>query len=126
MTAPVNNTLYSRLCGYDAIAAVADNLLPRLMGDNQLGRFWEHRGEDGLQREKQLIINFLCSSTGGPVLYTGRDMVTSHRGMRISDSDWPLFMGHLNDTLDHFELADPEKNDVRAFIQTTKAEIVEV
>ena len=44
-------TLYARLGGYDAIAAVAENLLPRLMGDVQLGRFWEHRGEDGLNRE---------------------------------------------------------------------------
>ena len=32
-------TLYARLGGYDAIAAVADNLLPRLMSDERLGRF---------------------------------------------------------------------------------------
>ncbi|HJN42550.1 MAG TPA: hypothetical protein QF572_00035 [Vicinamibacterales bacterium] len=57
-------SLYTRLGGYDAIAAVSDNLLPRLMSDQQLGRFWEHRGEDGLQREKQLLIDFLCSSAG--------------------------------------------------------------
>ena len=40
-------TLYARLGGYDAIAAVANDLLPRLMADAQLGRFWQHRGEDG-------------------------------------------------------------------------------
>jgi isoleucyl-tRNA synthetase len=37
-------SLYTRLGGYDAIAAVADNLLPRLQGDELLGRFWAHRG----------------------------------------------------------------------------------
>jgi hemoglobin len=47
------DTLYARLGGYDGIAAFADNLLPRLMGDPQLGRFWAHRGSDGLRREKQ-------------------------------------------------------------------------
>ncbi len=57
-------SLYTRLGGYDAIAVVSDNLLPRFMSDPQLGRFWEHRGEDGLQREKQLLIDFLCSSAG--------------------------------------------------------------
>jgi hemoglobin len=60
-------TLYERLGGYDAISAVADNLLPRLTGDSQLGRFWENRGADGLQREKQLLIDFLCHSAGGPL-----------------------------------------------------------
>ena len=34
-------TLYERLGGYDAIAAVVNDLLPRLMSDSQLGRFWE-------------------------------------------------------------------------------------
>lgn len=125
MTDVSSNTLYGRLGGYDAIAAVADNLLPRLMSDDQLGRFWEHRGEDGIQREKQLLVDFLCHNAGGPLYYTGRDMTTSHRGMRISDSDWQRFIGHLELTLAHFQLGEAEQNDVLAFIQSTKAEIVE-
>ena len=32
-------TLYDRLGGYDAIAAVTNDLLPRLRDDPQLGRF---------------------------------------------------------------------------------------
>jgi truncated hemoglobin YjbI len=55
-------TLYERLGGYDAIAAVVDDLLPRLVSDPQLGRFWKHRGEDSMRREKQLLIDFLCAS----------------------------------------------------------------
>ena len=125
MTDAASTTLYSRLGGYDAVAAVADNLLQRLRGDAQLGRFWQHRGDDGIQREKQLLVDFLCLSAGGPVYYTGRDMLTSHRGMRISDSDWKIFIGHLNDTLAHLGVGDVEKNDVLAFIESTKAEIVE-
>lgn len=118
-------TLYERLGGYDAIAAVASNLLPRLMSDEQLGRFWQHRGEDGIRREKQLLINFLCANAGGPMLYTGRDMVTSHRGMKISESDWQRFLGHVRATLNHFGVAEAERRDVLGFIDSTKAEIVE-
>ena len=59
------DTLYARLGGYDAIAAVADDLLARLQADEQLGRFWKNRGEDGIRREKQLLIDFLCASAGG-------------------------------------------------------------
>jgi len=119
------NTLYNRLRGYDAIAAVADDLLPRLMSDPQLRRFWEHRGEDGLQREKQLLVDFLCASAGGPLLYIGREMKISYTGMRISENDWSLFLGHLNATLDHFTAPEPERSQVLAFVDSTKADIVE-
>jgi truncated hemoglobin YjbI len=72
------------------------------MADQRLGRFWAHRSEDGLKRELQLLINFLCNVTGGPMVYTGRDMKTSHKGMRIDEQDWKAFVGHVNATLDHF------------------------
>ena len=121
-----DKTLYGRLGGYDAIAAVADNLMPRLMSDPRLGRFWAHRGEDGLRREKQLLIDFLCAAAGGPLLYTGRDMKTTHVGMRISQDDWSSFLVHLNATLTHFEVPRREQNDVLAFVESTKADMVEV
>ena len=119
------NTLYARLGGYDAIAAVVDNLLPRLMSDERLGRFWAHRGEDGLRREKQLLIDFLCHCAGGPLFYTGRDMKTSHKGMRINEDDWSAFLGHVTATLNEFQVAATEKEMVIAFVQSTKADIVE-
>jgi hypothetical protein len=40
--------------GYDAIPAVSKDLTDRLQEDPRLGRFWRHRGEDGLKRELQL------------------------------------------------------------------------
>ena len=119
------NTLYERLGGYDAVAAVASDLLPRLQEDARLARFWQNRGEDGVRREKQLLIDFLCASAGGPLYYTGRDMKTSHRGMKISESDWAAFLGHLNATLEAFKVPQAERDEVVAFVQSTKRDIVE-
>jgi hemoglobin len=118
-------TLYARLGGYDAIAAVADDLLPRLMADPQLDRFWAHRAADSIRREKQLLIDFLCASAGGPLFYTGRDMVTSHKGMGISARDWEAFLGHLRATLDKFQVPEQERREVFAFVESTRADIVE-
>jgi hemoglobin len=118
-------TLYERLGGYDAVTAVANDLLPRLQDDALLGRFWQNRGEDGIEREKQLLIDFLCSSAGGPLLYTGRDMKTSHAGMKISEGDWTAFIGHLHATLDSFQVPATEYAEVIAFIESTKADMVE-
>ena len=118
-------SLYTRLGGYDAIAAVCADLLPRLRADDQLGRFWQHRSDDGIQREYQLLVDFLCNAAGGNLYYTGRDMKLSHKGMRISESDWSLFMGHLNATLDQFQVLEPERAQVVGFIESTKADMVE-
>jgi len=122
----MNKTLYERLGGYDAISAVSNDLLPRLQADARLARFWQNRGDDGVKREKQLLIDFLCASAGGPMYYTGRDMKTSHQGMKISESDWSAFLGHLNATLDAFQVPQTERDEVVAFVQSTKADIVEV
>src|SRR5258707_15477284 len=112
-------TLYERLGGYDAITAVANDLLPRLQADPQLGRFWAPRGEDGVKREKQLLIDFLCASAGGPMYYRGRDMALCHRG------DWNVFLGHAAATLANFQAPEAERRDVVAFVQSLKKEIVE-
>src|SRR5262250_1033101 len=110
-------TLYSRLGGYDAISAVANDLLPRLRADPQLGRFWAHRAEDSILREKQLLIDFLCASAGGPMYYRGRDMTLAHRGMRISESDWNVFLGHAAATLAKFKVPDTEQGELGKFVQ---------
>jgi hemoglobin len=118
-------SLYARLGGYDAIAAVADNLLPRLMSDPKLARFWAVRADDSVRREKQLLVDFLCQSAGGPLFYTGRDMLTSHQGLGITEDDWRAFSTHLNATLDEFRVPAPEKAAVIGFVESLKADVLQ-
>jgi len=118
-------TLYQRLGGYDAIAAVCADLITRLRADAQLGRLWANRGEDGIKREYQLLVDYLCNAAGGPIYYTGRDMKLSHQGMRISAGDWDIFMEHLRDNLVHFAVPEAERADVLAFVMSTRDDMVE-
>ena len=120
-----DETLYDRLGGYDGISAFANDLLPRLQGDVQLGRFWENRGEDGVQREKQLLIDYLCANAGGPIYYTGRDMKLSHQGMNISESDWSNFLQHAGATMEALQVPEQECDDVVAFVLSLKEDLVE-
>ncbi len=120
----MSKSLYERLGGYDAIATVASDLLPRLQSDPQLGRFWAHRGTDGLRREKQLLIDFLCANSGGPLYYTGRDMLTTHEGMGITESDWAVFLLHAAATLNKFEVPADEQKEVVEFVLSLKRDIV--
>jgi hemoglobin len=118
-------TLYERLGGYDAIAAVSTDRLSRLQKDPQFGRFWSHRGADGVKRELQLLIDYLCWCAGGPVYYRGRDMQLAHRGMRISESDWNEFLGHAAETLKKFQVPEAEQREVVGFVQSLQKDIVE-
>ena len=118
-------SLYDRLGGYDGVTGFVNNLLPRLQGDSQLGRFWKHRGSDGIEREKQLLIDYLCTNAGGPVYYTGRDMKISHKGMNISEADWGAFFGHAAATMEALTIPQQECDDAVAFVSSLKEDIVE-
>ena len=118
-------TLYDRLGCYDGITGFVNDLLPRLQLDLQLGRFWQNRGDDGIAREKQLLIDYLCSNAGGAVYYTGRDMKSSHKGMKISESDWSVFLGHAGDTMEALNVPKQECDDVVAFVLSLKDDLVE-
>ena len=118
-------TLYERLGGYDGIAAFANDLMPRVHADSQLSRFYQNRGDDGLEREKQLLIDYLCSNAGGPVHYTGRNMKLTHKGMKISESDWSVLIGHTGDTMEALNVPEQERDDVFAFVLSLKEYIVE-
>ena len=118
-------TLYERLGGYDGIVTFVNDLLPRLQGDAQLGRFWQNRGDDGVAREKQLLIDYLCFNAGGPAYYTGRNMLLAHKGMKISESDWNLFMEHAGATIETLQVPEKEANEVATFVLSLKDDIVE-
>ncbi len=118
-------TLYERLGGYEGITGFVENLLPRLQSDPLLGRFWANRGDDGIAREKQLLIDFLCSNSGGPVYYTGRDMKLSHKGMKISQKDWSVFMEHAGATMKAISIPQQECDEVAAFVTGLSGDIVE-
>lgn len=118
-------SLYERLGGYDGITAFVNDLLPRLQGDAQLGRFWQNRGADGIAREKQLLIDFLCANAGGPMYYTGRNMLMTHKGMKISESDWSAFLQHAGATMAALHVPKQECDDVVGFVLGLKADIVE-
>jgi len=118
-------SLYKRLGGYDALAAATDDFIGRMAADPQLAKFFAGHSKDSLARIRQLVVDQLCAATGGPCVYIGRDMKSSHQGMGISEADWNKAVGHLVATLDKFKVPEQEKNEFLALASTLKADIVE-
>lgn len=118
------DSLYKRLGGYDAIAAVTDSFVPRLVKDPMLAKYFVH-SEDTLKHIRQMAVDLLCSVTGGPCVYVGRDMKTAHKGLGISAGEWDAAVKHLAATLDQFKVPAREKDEFLALASTLRADIVE-
>jgi hemoglobin len=118
-------SLYERVGGYNALAAVVDDFVGRLVADKQFERFFAGHSTDSKKRIRQHILDQFCAATGGPCVYTGRDMKTSHAGLGITNADWDAAAKHLTESLDKFKVPDKEKGEILAFVTTLKNDIVE-
>ncbi|HEX5716513.1 MAG TPA: group 1 truncated hemoglobin [Thermoanaerobaculia bacterium] len=118
-------SLYKRLGGYDAIAAVVDDFIGRLATDPQLGRFFVGHSTDSLKRIRQLVVDQICEATGGPCYYMGRSMKESHAGMKLTSAEWDKGVQHLTATLDKFKVGAKERQELLGAVGSLKGDIVE-
>jgi hemoglobin len=118
-------SLYARLGGYDAVAAVVDDFIGRLVADKRFERFFVGHSKDSQKRIRQHIVDQLCMAAGGPCAYTGRTMKDSHEGLNISEDDWKAAVDHLVASLDKFKVPKREKDDLLGAISKFKNDIVE-
>jgi hemoglobin len=118
-------SLYSRLGGYDALAAVTDDFLGRLEKSKTLGRFFTGLSDDSAVKLRQHVIDFLCLATGGPCKYGGRDIKVVHTGLEITEADWDENVKLLKETLAKFNVPEKEQGEVLAAVSGLKKDIVE-
>src|SRR2546430_16878869 len=97
-------SLYQRLGGYDAIAAVVDDFITRLATDQRFQRFFTGFSNDSRKRLRQHILDQFCVAAGGPCVYMGRDMKTTHTGLGITEDDWNAAAKHLVEALDKYKV----------------------
>ncbi len=120
-----NQTLYQRLGGYDAIALVVDDLMSRLAKDEQVGRMLVHIPDTRFVHVRQLMVDFICATTGGPCHYNGKTMFEAHKGMGLTESDWAKTVEHLKQTLNHFKVNKKEQEEMLTTLSSLKSSIVD-
>jgi hemoglobin len=120
-------SLYDRLGGIYNIATVVDDLIDRVMVDPRLNA--NPRVDEAHHRVlppgfKFLVTEMLAWAAGGPQQYSGRAMGESHRDLMISPEEWLAFMDDLQQTLDTFAVPQPEQDEVKAIVESTRDAIV--
>ena len=120
-------SLYDRLGGVYAIAAVVDDFIERLLVNKTLNanpRINEARARVPKQGLKYHVTAFVCHATGGPCGYTGRSMKQSHAHLNITEKEWRAMVTDFRKTLDKFKVPRKEQDELVALVGTTKPDIV--
>mgnify|MGYP000636892024 CR=1 FL=1 len=120
-------SLYERLGGVYAIAAVVDDFIDRIMDNPELNanpKVDEAHHKVSRAGFKYLVTEMVCWAAGGPQRYTGRSMRDSHQHLNITEREWQVFLTDLQATLDQFQVPAPEQQELLAIVASTKEDIV--
>lgn len=119
--------LYDRLGGIYPIATVVDDFIERLLVNQTLNanpRIDEARHRVPKAGLKFQVTALVCQVTGGPCVYTGRDMRGTHAHLAISEREWQAMVDDFVKSLDHFKVPKAEQMELLAIVGSTKPDIV--
>jgi hemoglobin len=120
-------SLYDRLGGKKAIAAVVDEFVGRVAADKRINAFFGATAADParLKKFKGNLTDQICEASGGPCKYKGKDMRTAHMGMGIGSADFDALVEDLVGALDKFKVGQHEKDQLLGALGPMKTDIVE-
>lgn len=116
-------SLYNRLGGKPAITAVIDQFVANVANDKRIN---ERFATTDIPRLKKNLVDQVCMASGGPCTYTGRDMKTTHTGMRITTADFNALVEDLVASLNTFKVPEAEKKELLGILGPMKKDIVEI
>ena len=117
-------TLYKRLGGREGIALVVGDFVTNMAGDSRVNaRFKDMKGPD-VEKLKSNLADQICDATGGPCSYLGRDMKTTHKGMKITDAEWNATVENLTKALAKNNVPAKDQSELLGLLGPMKADIV--
>ena len=120
-------SLYERLGGKKAIAAVVDEFVARVAADRRINTFFTATANDAarLAAFKGKLVDQICEAGGGPCKYQGKNMKTAHMGLGVRGTDFDALVDDLVGALDTFKVGGHEKDQLLGALAPMKTDIVE-
>ena len=123
-------TLYERLGGIFAVAAVVDSFSdqllknPKIVNANSALKEWHTaKFRERMPGLKFLRTLWVASVAGGPFQYTGEELRDAHRDLRITPEVFDEVVAELGKTLDQFKVPQREKEEVLAAFNGQKRDV---
>jgi hemoglobin len=134
------SSLYDRLGGVFAIAAVIDHFSDAIIENAAVGKLsqnpqlreWSNDQPERLPGLKWMRTLWVCDVSGGPYKYQGTKpgstplgLEEGHRELRITSEEFDEVAAELGRSLDAFKVPEEEKGEVLAAFAAHKDEVTE-
>jgi len=116
-------SLYERLGGTGPITAVVGKFVSIVGADKRINGYFAKADLPNLKRQ---LVDQVCQASGGPCTYTGKDMKTTHKGMKITTAAFNALVEDLVQALDTFNVPEQEKSELLSVLGPMSKDIVEV
>jgi hemoglobin len=78
-----------------------------------------------IPRVKSMLVDQICSATGGPCTYTGRSMKEAHTNMGVTDGEFDALVEDLVAALNQFNVAKADQDALLTTLGSMRPDIVE-
>ena len=116
-------SLFERLGGQGAIQAVVTKFIGNVGADKRINGYF---ATADLKKLNKLLVEQVCAASGGPCTYSGRDMKTTHKGMKVTTAAFNALVEDLVSALDTFNVPAKEKGELLAVLGPMGKDIIEV
>lgn len=119
-------SLYERLGGAEGISLLVDDIVTAHMNNPIIKeRFLPYKDQpEHLSKIKENTRNFFGAGSGGPEKYTGKNMPSAHKGMKISAEEYLAVVDDILMTMDKHKKDGQTKKDVLAIVYSLKDQII--
>ena len=116
-----DDQLYKAFGEKAGLVALMDDFMTRLLADERTG---PHFKPSNQQRVKEQLVDQLCALSGGPCVYKGADMKSSHANLETKKSDFHALVEVLQTSMGAKGIAPRKQNEMLALLAPMNRDIM--
>lgn len=117
-------SLYTRLGGAEGIRRIIDDVIAAHLCNPVVSE--RFRKAEDLERLRSKAWEFFCAGAGGPETYTGKDMISAHKGMNITEAEYDAVTDDILSALKKNRIDDATARDVTAILDSLRGQVIGV
>ena len=119
--APKDDQLYKAFGERAGLVVLMDDFMVRLLADPRTGPHFQPANQ---QHVKEQLVEQLCALGGGPCVYKGADMKSSHANLEIKKSDFHALVEVLQVSMDAKGIPFRKQNEMLALLAPMHRDII--